>query len=947
MSFLREIERKWQELWERDRIFEADPKKQKKFYITIPYPYTSGGMHVGHGRTYTLGDIIARFYRMLGYNVLFPMAAHVSGTPISSISARIARGDEETIELYKDAVSIYERDGKKVEEIVMGFKDPERIANYFGDKVKEDLSTLGCSIDWRRFFKTNEPYYNKFVEWQFKKLNSLGFIKKGNYPILYCLRCENAVGEDDIKGGDEIKAGILQLQLIKFPYGDAFLVASTLRAETIFGATNLWINPRDRLVKISIQGEKWIISKRTLTKLRLQGMNFEVLEEMDGTRLIGERVKNPINSNELLILPASFVDPDFGTGVVYSVPSHAPYDYIALKDLQRVGAAEFGISQAELDSIQPISLITTPGYGEHPAIEICERLQIKDQSDREKLDQATQLLYKEEFYQGILKPNCMQFSGMKVSEAKEEVFQYLKQRGFASTLYEVTALERPVRCRCGGEVSVAIIPDQWFLDYGNEKWKSLARKCLEQIQIFPQEFKKVFMDTIDWLHERPCTRKRGLGTRFPFDRRWLIESLSDSTIYMAFYTIVHWLRKLNISAERLDEAFFDYVFLEQGDPVEIAERLETDVAHLKKMAEEFRYWYPLDLRSTGTAHLQNHLTFFIFHHAAIFPEKYWPRAINLNGMVISEGRKMSKSFGNIVPIQRVASQYSVDAYRLYISYAADPITTLDFRVKELESFVQKVEKFYYLIKNSKPSRFRKRIVIRSFLSKFYRNLRSALEKMKNYEIRDYIQSVFFNVSSDLASLRNKISEEEFNGVVNYISKDWLKFLAPIIPHVCEELWHSLGENTYISLEKLPKIKEKLIDEQMEKLDEFIEKLSEDLMTAMRLSKIERPKVAHIILAAEWKYKFYETAIQRAKIGEVNWNELIQEFGENSKSLIKKFLESKLDEVIPRKLELKALREAKVILERNTGIKIRISVEEESKIPKAKEALPFRPSIFIE
>ncbi|MCW1306636.1 MAG: class I tRNA ligase family protein, partial [Candidatus Nanoarchaeia archaeon] len=417
MSFLREIEKKWQELWKRDRVFEADPRKQKKFYITIPYPYTSGAMHVGHGRTYTLGDIIARFYRMLGYNVLFPMAAHVSGTPISSISARIARGEEEAIELYKDTVSIYESDEKKVEEIVMGFKEPEQIANYFSDKVKEDLSTLGCSIDWRRFFRTNEPYYNKFVEWQFKKLNAQGFIKKGNYPILYCLRCENAVGEDDIKGGDEIKAGILELQLIKFPYEDAFLVASTLRAETIFGVTNLWINPKDRLVKILIQGEKWVISKQTLTKLRLQGINFEVLEEMDGIQLIGKRVKNPINSKELLVLPASFVDPEFGTGVVYSVPSHAPYDYIALEDIKKKGASEFGISQAELSSIQPISIIATPGYGDHPAIELCKKLQVRDQNDREKLDQATQLLYREEFYEGVLKPNCMEFSGMKVSEA--------------------------------------------------------------------------------------------------------------------------------------------------------------------------------------------------------------------------------------------------------------------------------------------------------------------------------------------------------------------------------------------------------------------------------------------------------------------------------------------------------------------------------------------------
>jgi len=114
-----------------------------------------------------------------------------------------------------------------------------------------------------------------------------------------------------------------------------------------------------------------------------------------------------------------------------------------------------------------------------------------------------------------------------------------------------------------------------------------------------------------------------------------------------------------------------------------------------------------------------------------------------------------------------------------------------------------------------------------------------------------------------------------------------------------------------------------------------------------LSKLERPKVANIILAAEWKYKFYEAALQQAKGGKINWDGLIQEFGEHAKPLIKKFLESKVEIIIPRKLELKAIREAKILLERKTGIKVKISLEEKSKIPKAREALPLRPCIFIE
>ncbi|RLG18721.1 arginine--tRNA ligase, partial [Nanoarchaeota archaeon] len=476
------IEKKWQDLWEKEGVFQASVKKnKKKFFLTVPYPYTSGPLHIGHGRSYTIGDILARYYRMLGYNVLFPMAAHVSGTPVASISKRIEEGDKKTIQLYREYVSLYEKDPEKVKEILESFKEPENVANFFAERIKNDLKLLGCSIDWRRFFRTNERYYNRFVEWQFKKLNSKGLLKQGSYPILYCLSCENAVGEDDIKGGDEIKASVMELQLIKFELEEeegTYLVASTLRAETIFGVTNLWVNPKDELVKIQIESEKWLVSEASLTKLEKQGRDFKVLEKVQARGLIGKYVKSPIEGRKLLILPADFVDPDFGTGVVYSVPSHAPYDWVALREFRENKIyEEYGIPEDEVLDIAPISLIRVPNFGEHPAIEICEKMGVRSQKETEKLEEATQTLYREEYYNGVLKEICGQFAGMKVAEAKEEVFKFLEQRGLATKMYEVSALEKPVRCRCGGKVIVAVLKDQWFLDYKRKEWKELARRC--------------------------------------------------------------------------------------------------------------------------------------------------------------------------------------------------------------------------------------------------------------------------------------------------------------------------------------------------------------------------------------------------------------------------------------------------------------------------------------
>jgi leucyl-tRNA synthetase len=210
------IEKKWQERWDNAGVFvPAIDSKKPKFLITVPWPYTNGSLHVGHGRTYTLADIIARFKRTQGFNVLFPMAFHQSGTPILAFSERISREDPVTIKQYEDYLKEYERSEdipKKIEE----FKDPKAIASYFSRKIIEDFRALGYSIDWTRVFTSADPEYQEFVKWQFLKLDSLGLIRQGSYPVLYSMDDDNAVGEDDIKDGDVDKVSSEEFTAIFF-----------------------------------------------------------------------------------------------------------------------------------------------------------------------------------------------------------------------------------------------------------------------------------------------------------------------------------------------------------------------------------------------------------------------------------------------------------------------------------------------------------------------------------------------------------------------------------------------------------------------------------------------------------------------------------------------------------------------------------------------------------
>ena len=310
-----------------DQVFEANPSERPKFYITVAYPYPSGAMHVGHGRTYIVPDVIARFWRMRGYEVLYPMAFHVTGAPVIGISKRIARGDEKAIHLYRDLYKV-------PPDVLAQFTNPLEIVRHFSEEYQRVMKSCGLSIDWRRRFTTVDPTYSKFIEWQWKHLGEANHVVKGAHPVRYCPQCENPVGDHDLLEGD--KAEILKFTLVMFQYGDSLIPTATLRPETIYGVTNLWVNPGVTYVKVSVDGQKWIVSQEAADKILLQDHTVEVIERIPGISLIDQNVFHPLCGN-VPVLPAEFVDPDMASGVVMSVPAHAPFDYIALRDLQRLG----------------------------------------------------------------------------------------------------------------------------------------------------------------------------------------------------------------------------------------------------------------------------------------------------------------------------------------------------------------------------------------------------------------------------------------------------------------------------------------------------------------------------------------------------------------------------------------------------------------------------------
>src|SRR5215472_4672685 len=667
------MEKKWQKKWEWAKINETDPDPRRpKYFVTAAYPYPNSPQHIGHARTYTIADANARFHRMRGYNTLYPMGFHYTGSPLYAMAKRLSQNEPEIVETF---TKIYGIPSDKLDSL----KEPRAMAEYFRNDIRQGMVEIGFSVDWRRQFTTADRLYNRFIQWHFRWLNKQGYITKGTHPVAWCPNDKNPVGVVDIQGGVEPDLGVSHV--VKFESNGTIFPTATLRPETIFGVTNLWVNPQSRYVEAQVDGEQWVVSKDAVETLEHQNHRVKVEREFAGTDLLWKSVFNPMTKASIPILPADFVEPDSGTGLVMSVPGHAPYDYQALVELKERFASAPEHSKI-VEKIQPISIIRLAGFSEFPAADVVKKFEVKGHDDP-NLEVATKDLYSKEFHNGSMNDNANPYTGMSVETAREAVVKELTSFGLMSTIYEL--LNQPITCRCGTKLVVHVVDDQWFINYGHPEWKKLAHTALEGMKILPEERRNEFDYTVDWLKERACARKVGLGTKLPWDPEWTIEALSDSVIYMAYYILAKYLhkewttfKKFEKDPDNLPDSFFNAIFLGEGIPDEVTRETGISKTILQAIRREFLYFYPVDMRHSAKDLVSNHLTFYIFHHTALFPKDQWPKGIVANGFVLMAGDKMSKSLENIIPLRQAVAKFGADPLRIGTLATAELNQDTDF-----------------------------------------------------------------------------------------------------------------------------------------------------------------------------------------------------------------------------------------------------------------------------
>ena len=940
--------------------------------------------------------------RMKGYNVLFPMGFHYTGTPILAMSKRVIAEDQDLIGTFKNLYNVPEN-------IIKSFREPKNIAKFFHNEIKLGMQDMGYSIDWRREFTTIDTLYSKFITWQFKTLQKKGLIVQGSHPVGWCPYDKNPVSQHDTIG--DVEPEFSEYVLIKFRLADnnIILPTATLRPETIFGVTNLWVNPDIEYLIIDVDNnaEQWIVTKEASTKLEFLNHRIKINRTLKGNELIGKFAIDTIRNIDIPILPAKFVKPDTGTGIVMSVPGHAPYDFQALIDLKKeTNLHSFNIDLSQINPIKIIG-IQEANLNGNSLISCVEdaisKFNIDHQSDL-GLEKATSEVYHLEYYQGKMLPNTGKYSGLDVQLAKEEIKNYLlSTKNLAEIFYEF--INKPIKCRCGNECVVKLLNDQWFINYRDKEWKHKVHNYIDELSIIPEDLRQEFHNVVDWLKERACARKSGLGTKLPWDHEWIIESLSDSVIYMAYYIISKFINEQKYSMKKslnnINESFFDYILLGIGNVQDISKNCNLSISLIQEIRNEFIYFYPVDSRHSGRDLVPNHLSFFIFNHIAIFEKKFWPHQIVVNGSVLMEGKKMSKSLGNIIPLRRAIQDYGADTIRLAILISSELLQDADFSFDTARSIRIKLFEFYTLSQQILNSNFYNKVSNpnlsldellyldiseneyslqledRWLISKLQRLINNVTRSMETLRIREALHNILYVFDQHINWYKKRINAKKrsndnmVNKILILCFSIRIKLLSPFAPFISEEIWNNLGSRSSIVASKWPTVFNEKIDPLSEESDEFIKRLTLDISNIIKVTK-KLPHTIYIYCSSSGKQKIYQkilkiiTLTNERNFGNI-MKKLIQDpetsYAKTDPSFVKKTVEDILSESVEsrnNRLNLNSLDEISIIKDSENLISneiefenIRINVyseEEKDKFdPKSKSRFsrPYKPAIYLE
>ena len=895
----KEIENKWQRFWAEATVFEVteDPEKDK-YYVLEMFPYPSGKLHMGHVRNYAIGDALARFKRMQGFNVLYPMGYDSFGLPAEN--AAIEHKANPRLWTY------------------------EKINQMRGQQIQ-----MGFSYDWSRMVKTCEPEYYKWNQWIFLKLMEKGLAYRKNAPVNWCEKCQTVLANEQVVNGscwrcgtevsekaleqwflkitayaDELLAGIDKLTEwpervrvmqqnwigksegveIFFKVKDSHHVISTYTAHwnTIYGVTFLVLAPEHPLALELVKGTpKEKDALKFISEMKRLSHIDRVNPDKDKLGFdLGVKAINPVTGREIPVFLTNFVLMDYGTGAVMGTPAHDQRDFEFAKK-----------------------------YG-------CEVRVVVQPRDRKLAPECMERAFVDE---GIM-VNSGPFNGLSSAEAMPKVATHLVKERLAKRAVNYKIRDWLVsRQRFWGTPIPVVYCDKCGVVPVPEDKLPVRLPDAAEFGLVgnPLQHVKSFVETT-------CPRCRAKARR----ETDTMDTFVDSAWYFLRY-----------SSPREAKKPFDEKKVWQWMPVDqYIGGIEHAILHLL-----YARFFTKALRDLGLLEVDEPF-----------------QRLLAQGMVLKDGAKMSKSLGNVVDPGEIIERFGADTARVFILFAALPEKEFEWSDQGVESARRFLERVYRLVEASKGGMARGEAKEkdlaqseRLLLSKAHRTIQRVTEHMENMRF-NYALQALMEFANDLGRLECRDRNVKWFAV-----RSLVQMLSPFAPHLAEELWQSTKEKGFVSLSKWPACDASRIDVGAETAEAFVESVKADLKNVLALSKIQKPKAVYVFVAAKWKATALAVVREACK-GKPDVGLAMKalmarpEFKAQGKQIeaFARAAARKAGETgKPVALdELNALKQALPALVQETGCKVVIEPEESpSRDPlnKARNAFPLKPAIYVE
>ncbi|MER3446182.1 MAG: leucine--tRNA ligase [Candidatus Dadabacteria bacterium] len=739
------IEQKWQEIWNEKRVYEVseDPSREK-YYVLEMFPYPSGRIHMGHVRNYTIGDVVARYKRAMGFKVLHPIGWDAFGLPAEN--AAIERGIHPAKWTYQNIA-----------------------------QMKEQLKRLGFSYDWTREVTTCDPSYYKWEQMVFIRMLERGLAYKKASVVNWCPSCETVLANEQVedercwrckseveqkemegwffkitdyaeelldwieKLKDRWPERVLAMQKnwigkstgveIDFPLeeeidGETSLRIFTTRPDTVFGVTFMSLAPEHPLSEVLAKGkpqDKGVLEfiHRVRGQTGIERVSEEAKKEGVFT---GAYCINPFNGERVPIYIANFVVMEYGTGVIMCVPAHDQRDFEFAK--------EYGL---------PIKVVIQP---------------------------EGQELNPEDMKNAYEEPGIMvdsgEFSGLPSEIGKEKVIEYIESKGFG---------KRQINYRLR----------DWGISRQRYWGAPIPIVYCEGCGVVP-------------------VPDKDLPVELPLDVEFTGKGGSPLSKVEGFVRVM--CPKCGRDGKRETDTMDTFVesswyFLRYASP-------DYDKGMFD--GEKVKYWLPVDQYIGGIEHAILHLLYARFYTKVLrdlgmcdLDEPF----LNLltQGMVIKDGAKMSKSLGNIVDPDDMIAKYGADTVRIFMLFASPVQKDLDWSDEGIEGAYRFLNRVWRLVYDS-----RKRIAdsgknvetplmeslgaqSRELLIRVHKTIKKVTDDLERFQFNTAVAAIM--------ELLNAVSRFEPNGCEDMVIlresvEAIVRLLYPMAPHISEELWESLG-----------------------------------------------------------------------------------------------------------------------------------------------------------